>query len=316
MDYSSTTQFGIFDIYRRFCDIKSGKVCPYTEVNKMSIDDSENVKFVREAMCQLSKMVGSRMTTSFLVLEDLQKLMSCLDLMRDSEFSNFYDFVFFMCREDGQKNITVSRAIDAWKLVLSGRFRLLDQWCDFVQENQRHNISEDTWRQVLAFSRSVHEDLEGYDPEGAWPTLIDDFVEHMYRITGSNNCSSHNITCDCKDPEGESSMFEEHLPGLKNLPGLKRKMRQNLLGINVENCSLPSEMMNSIVSCKRRKQQQPQHHKYVRCGENPLANASDEGLHSASVNFCAVGSLSKGFSGLFSSPRVQNQEQRVLYRRV
>lgn len=34
------------------------------------------------------------------------------------------------------------------------------------QKNQRHNITEDTWRQVLAFSRCVHEDLEGYDPEG------------------------------------------------------------------------------------------------------------------------------------------------------
>lgn len=36
----------------------------------------------------------------------------------------------------------------------------------FSQKNQRHNISEDTWRQVLAFSRCVHENLEGYDPEG------------------------------------------------------------------------------------------------------------------------------------------------------
>nr|GMD88735.1 DCN1-like protein 2 isoform X3 [Ipomoea batatas] len=99
-----------------------------------------------------------------------------------SEFSHFYDFVFFICRENGQKNITVRRAVMAWRLVLAGRFRLLDQWCDFVEKNQRHNISEDTWRQVLAFSRCVHENLEGYDPEGAWPVLIDDFVEHMYRF--------------------------------------------------------------------------------------------------------------------------------------
>ena len=34
------------------------------------------------------------------------------------------------------------------------------------QESQRHNISDDTWQQVLAFSRCVHENLEGYDPEG------------------------------------------------------------------------------------------------------------------------------------------------------
>ncbi|XP_021829888.1 DCN1-like protein [Prunus avium] len=60
--------------------------------------------------------------------------MSRLDLVVDfSEFSRFYDFVFFMCHENGQKNITVNKAITAWRLVLAGRFRLLNQWCDFVE---------------------------------------------------------------------------------------------------------------------------------------------------------------------------------------
>jgi len=36
-----------------------------------------------------------------------------------------------------------------------------------VKVHQRHAISEDTWRQVLEFSRSVHEDLSNYDPEGS-----------------------------------------------------------------------------------------------------------------------------------------------------
>ncbi|KAG8387427.1 hypothetical protein BUALT_Bualt02G0020300 [Buddleja alternifolia] len=101
------------------------------------------------------------------ILEEVYKLMSRLNLMADfSEFSRFYEFVFFICRENGQKNITVSRAVMAWRLVLAGRFRLLNQWCNFIEKNQRHNISEDTWRQALAFSRCVHENLERYDPEG------------------------------------------------------------------------------------------------------------------------------------------------------
>ncbi|QHO57935.1 Defective in cullin neddylation protein [Arachis hypogaea] len=37
-----------------------------------------------------------------------------------SEFIRFYDFVFFMCHENGQKNISVSRAVTAWKLILAG----------------------------------------------------------------------------------------------------------------------------------------------------------------------------------------------------
>ncbi|GJV49686.1 DCN1-like protein, partial [Tanacetum coccineum] len=43
---------------------------------------------------------------------------------------------------------------------------LLNQWCNFVE--------------VLAFSRCVQGNLEGYDPEGARPGLIDEFVEHQY----------------------------------------------------------------------------------------------------------------------------------------
>nr|GEZ26024.1 hypothetical protein [Tanacetum cinerariifolium] len=50
--------------------------------------------------------------------------MSRLNLQADiNEFLRFYNFVFFICRENGQRSITVSRAIMAWKLVLSGRFR-------------------------------------------------------------------------------------------------------------------------------------------------------------------------------------------------
>jgi hypothetical protein len=35
-----------------------------------------------------------------------------------------------------------------------------------AQKYQRHNISEDTWQQLLDFSRCVNEALDGYDPRG------------------------------------------------------------------------------------------------------------------------------------------------------
>ncbi|XWS32876.1 hypothetical protein CRYUN_Cryun22dG0028100 [Craigia yunnanensis] len=174
--------------------------------------------------------------------------------------------------------MAVSKAVAAWRLVLAGRFRLLNQWCDFVEKNQRHNISEDTWQQVLAFSRCVHENLEGYDPEGAWPVIIDDFVEHMYRISGSNKDS--NVFCSCGDSVSQSCAYEDSLPDLK--------------------CRLSLKRSRLIV------------HRSVNREDNPPQNSSDDCMevvkHSSpmgssnSKSPCAVeGCLSKGFAGLFSS---------------
>jgi hypothetical protein len=41
---------------------------------------------------------------------------------------NTFDLVIF-CVMDA----AVNTAINAWRLALTGRFRLLDQWCAFVQ---------------------------------------------------------------------------------------------------------------------------------------------------------------------------------------
>lgn len=65
--------------------------------------------------------------------------------------------------------------------MLPGRFRLLERWAAFVRRQSRGVVTEDTWRQVLDFARAVHEDLSNYDPSGAWPVLLDEFVETLRR---------------------------------------------------------------------------------------------------------------------------------------
>ncbi|ONK75439.1 uncharacterized protein A4U43_C03F16850 [Asparagus officinalis] len=200
-------RFDIFEFYRTYCDI---------------ISRSDHVSS-RGMLNMLTKSMESRGRSWDNILDDLSKLMSGLNLSGGyHQFNCFYDFVFLACRENGQKNITVSRAISAWKLVLNGRFRLLRHWCNFIEEHQKHNISEDTWQQLLAFSRCVNENLEGYDAMGAWPVVIDDFVEYMYRINQLNICSTRDCSCSCGDMEtpGIANTFS----GLNLLPGSKRKL--------------------------------------------------------------------------------------------
>ncbi len=44
-------------------------------------------------------------------------------------------------------------AVAAWRLVLAGRFRLLERWCTFARGQQVIKVvTEDTWRQVSAAS--------------------------------------------------------------------------------------------------------------------------------------------------------------------
>ncbi len=38
-------------------------------------------------------------------------------------------------------------------------------------------ISKDTWCQFLEFSRNIQPDLSNFEVDGAWPVLIDSFVE-------------------------------------------------------------------------------------------------------------------------------------------
>uniref|UniRef100_A0ACD5UK58 Uncharacterized protein n=1 Tax=Avena sativa TaxID=4498 RepID=A0ACD5UK58_AVESA len=168
----------------------------------------------REGLADLSRTIDTMEGMRNGIFGDIHKLMSVLELDDVCQFNTFYDFVFFISRENGQKNITVQKAVAAWRIVLIGRFRLLDRWCNFVEKYQRHNISEDAWQQLLAFSRCVNEDLEGYDPKGAWPVIIDDFVEYMHRIYRPGDCSSA-IESQCSI----SNTFR----GLNLLPGSKRK---------------------------------------------------------------------------------------------
>lgn len=184
--------------YSKYCGIVSG--CTNTNP--------------REGLADLSRTIDNMEGMRDGIFGDIHKLMSVLEFDDVSQFNSFYDFVFFISRENGQKNITVQKALAAWRIVLVGRFRLLDRWCNFVEKYQRHNISEDAWQQLLAFSRCVNEDLEGYDPKGAWPVIIDDFVEHMHRIYRPSDCSSA-MESQCSI----SNTFR----GLNLLPGSKRK---------------------------------------------------------------------------------------------
>mmetsp|Transcript_42565 Transcript_42565/g.117427 ORF Transcript_42565/g.117427 Transcript_42565/m.117427 type:complete len:251 (-) Transcript_42565:234-986(-) len=101
------------------------------------------------------------------VLQDRQR---CKDV---------YAFTFQFALDQGQRCLPPEMCVEFWKLLLAGHFQLLEKWINFVEQRVTNSISKDVWMMVYDLATQVKPDLSDYDMNGAWPVLIDDFVESV-----------------------------------------------------------------------------------------------------------------------------------------
>lgn len=70
-------------------------------------------------------------------------------------------------------------AFSLWSAVLPQHFALTSEWLAFCKSHKSLKaISHDTWQQLIEFAFVTDKDLSNYDEDGAWPVIIDEFVEH------------------------------------------------------------------------------------------------------------------------------------------
>jgi DCN1-like protein 4/5 len=67
-------------------------------------------------------------------------------------------------------------------LLLSKSWPLYNEFAEFLQQPKAPRvINKDQWNNIYEFSRTIDVNLSTYSIDGAWPVLLDDFVDFLQK---------------------------------------------------------------------------------------------------------------------------------------
>jgi len=96
---------------------------------------------------------------------------------RKAAFQKFYVFCFTLAKPEQSKNIDMETASALWSVLLVPKFPIVGEILGFINEKGVYKAcNKDLWSMMLEFCDSVSPNLSNYEGDGAWPTILDDFV--------------------------------------------------------------------------------------------------------------------------------------------
>ncbi|KAI5119089.1 hypothetical protein M0805_004862 [Coniferiporia weirii] len=95
----------------------------------------------------------------------------------EAAFSKFYVFLFTLMKKEESRNISMEFALALWSVVLVPTYPIMSEVIEFINEKGTYKgVNKDLWTMMKEFCQTVEPSLDGYDSDGAWPSLLDDFV--------------------------------------------------------------------------------------------------------------------------------------------
>ncbi|GFU17174.1 DCN1-like protein 4 [Nephila pilipes] len=115
--------------------------------------------------------------------DSLEKIRNKIEYLRSLlnepvVFKNIYRYAYDFARDKDQRSMDIDTAKAMLQLLLGRLWSMYSLFHQFL-ESKYKVINKDQWCNVLEFSRTIKPDLSNYDEDGAWPVLLDEFVEWL-----------------------------------------------------------------------------------------------------------------------------------------
>ncbi|CAK7268052.1 Scaffold-type E3 ligase [Sporothrix epigloea] len=101
-------------------------------------------------------------------------------------FKKVYRYTFGAGKEPDQRSMSLENAIAFWRVLFAppgpawktASHDWTDLWIAFLEEKWTRSVNRDMWNQTLEFAIKSREDetLGFWNKDGAWPSVIDEFV--------------------------------------------------------------------------------------------------------------------------------------------
>jgi len=108
-------------------------------------------------------------------------------------YRKVYEYTFECGKETGQKSVATEDAVGLWEVFIpylpisdakkkKSILEIAGWWNEFVKPPKTKSINKDIWKSWREFLLETDTNFENYDESGAWPSVIDDFVEHVREV--------------------------------------------------------------------------------------------------------------------------------------